>query len=99
MTARIEQLTEEQTARFSEFREQWLEIGLSTEPADRPRAEAGVNLAYEAAGLKPPSLVIWLDSPMAGAMGAALLRGETKVGKRISDQVSDQVINQVRAIT
>ena len=97
MTARIEQLTEEQTARFSEFREQWLEIGLSTEPADRPRAEAGVKLAYKAAGLKPPSLVIWLDSPMAGAMGAALLRGETKVGKRVWDQVRDQVRAQVGA--
>ena len=38
----IEQLTPEQTARFPELIEKWIKIGLSTEPVDRPRAEAAI---------------------------------------------------------
>jgi hypothetical protein len=59
----IEQLTLEQTARFPEFIEKWTKIGLSTELADRPRAEAAIRLIYEAGGLTPPEQIIWFDSP------------------------------------
>ena len=70
---RLEKLTDAQIARLPAIRAEWLSIGLSTAPGDRPRAEAGVAKAYAAAGLPPPKLIIWLDSPMQGAMGAALL--------------------------
>ena len=39
MSKKIEKLTPEQIARFPEFVERWTNIGLSTAPADRPRAE------------------------------------------------------------
>jgi len=94
---KLNKLTPEQAEKIQQVRDEWLRIGLSTERADRPRAEAGVRLAYEAAGLAPPKLVIWLDSPAAGAMGAALLAGTTKVGKQVRDQVRDQVWDQVWA--
>jgi hypothetical protein len=61
----IDKLTHEQTARFPEFVEKWTRIGLSTEPADRPRAEAVIRLMYEAGGLTPPEKIIWFDNPMA----------------------------------
>jgi hypothetical protein len=94
---RIEKLSAAQASRLPEFRDEWLRVGLSTERADRPRAEAGVRVAYEAASLPPPSLVIWLDSPMAGALCAALLADTAKAGKGVRAQVRDQVRAQVRA--
>ena len=95
MSAKINKLTPEQAATMPAFRDEWLRIGLSTERADRPRAEAGVRLAYEAAGLPPPKLVLWLDSPHAGAIGAALLSGTAKAGRSVRAQVRDQVRDQV----
>jgi len=96
MGAKITKLTPAQLARIPEVRDQWLATGLSTERADRPRAEAGVRLAYEAAGLEPPKIIVWLDSPMAGAMGAALLSGTKVAGAQVRAQVGAQVWAQVR---
>ena len=98
MAERIEKLTLEQVGRLPEFAAEWVAVGLSTAPADRARAEAGVTLAYEAAGLPPPGSVIWLGSPMAGALGAALLaQVEAQVGDQVWAQVWDQVWAQVEA--
>ena len=89
----LEKLTPEQEARLPEIRDEWLNIGLSCEPTDREAAEAGVRLAYERAGLEPPKIVIWLDNPLHGAIGAAML---AQVGDQVQDQVQDQVRGQVR---
>ena len=96
--SKIEKLTPAQAAKIPAFRDEWLSHGLSTKPADRPRAEAGVRLAYEAAGLAPPTTFIWLDSPHAGAIGAFLLtQGSSKIfGAQVRAQVWDQVRAQVR---
>jgi len=96
MAAKITKLTPAQLARIPEVRDQWLATGLSTERADRPRAEAGVRLAYEAAGLEPPKIIVWLDSPMAGTIGAALLSGTKAAGAQVRAQVGAQVWAQVR---
>ena len=50
----------------------WVKIELSTARADRKAAELAVKEAYQIVGLVPPSRVLWLDSPMAGAIAAAL---------------------------
>lgn len=47
------------------IRDEWVAIGKCTLPADRPRAEAGVVMAYKAAGYKPPRRFVWVDSPKA----------------------------------
>ena len=73
-------------------RERWLRIGLATGPSDRELARAGIEAAYQSAGLGPPQLV-WLDSPMRGAIGAAML---AQVGDQVKDQVWTQVWAQVR---
>jgi hypothetical protein len=60
---------------LDEIREMWIKIGICTDPDDVAGANQGVDLAYDAANLARPAIRIWLDSPLAGAMGAALLAG------------------------
>jgi hypothetical protein len=61
-------LTHEHLAVVRAERDRWLRVGLSTTPADRPAAEAAVRVAYAAAGLRPPGIVVWMDSPLAGCL-------------------------------
>ena len=90
-------------ALLDEQRERWLGYGLAAGHTDRVLAGAGVRLAYEAAGLEAPSAVVWLPSPLAGAVGAAQLQvgdqvgGQVwgQVGGQVGDQVGDQVWDQV----
>jgi hypothetical protein len=72
-------LTAGRAAALQRYRARWLAIRRSTEPADRGAAEQGVCLAYQAAGLPPPSRFVWCDSPIAlshRACAAARLDGE-----------------------
>lgn len=73
----LTELTKEQEALLPIVRDEWIAIGLSTEPADRPRAEAGVALAYQAANLPPPKEIVWELSPRAGAERAKALSGKS----------------------
>ncbi|MEW2140150.1 DUF6745 domain-containing protein [Streptomyces sp. NPDC005409] len=43
----------------------WRAVAAATGPADRAAAEAGVRLAYRAAGLAAPDRIVWADSPRA----------------------------------
>jgi hypothetical protein len=61
----IEKLTDEQIARIPEFVERWTKIGLCTDPADRPRAEAAIRDMYRQGGLEPPSRIVWCGSPVS----------------------------------
>ncbi|MQY05803.1 DUF6745 domain-containing protein [Actinomadura macrotermitis] len=47
-----------------QIRDEWLAVGLSTRPADRPAAEAAITGLYRLAGHDPPGFV-WVDSPFA----------------------------------
>src|SRR5205814_316376 len=78
-------------------RDEWLAYGLSTEPANRAEAEAGVRAAYEAAGLDAPKFMIWVGSPWAGAVAQAIAPQiiEKMVGDQVGGQVEDQVGGQV----
>lgn len=69
----IKKLTSEQEGLLPVYKARWIAIGRSTEPANRMQAEEGIDLAYKAADLPSPALKIWLSSPMAGAIGAAIL--------------------------
>lgn len=68
----IESITPEQEIQLARIRDEWISCGLSTEPADRPTAEAGIRASYTAAGLEPPRFIIWLESPRAGIIGQAI---------------------------
>jgi hypothetical protein len=72
MAAKIERLTPEQQARIPEFVEYWTKVGLSTEPADRPRAEAAIAAMYAGSNLPPPQAIVWCGSPLSLALARAL---------------------------
>jgi len=57
----------------SDVRAAWLAQLHSTEPADRPRAEAGVRRLYAAAGFAEPRHFIWYESPFEASWAVALL--------------------------
>lgn len=74
---RIESFTKEQEAEYGQFVRRWTEIGLSTAPADRPRAEAAIRKVYEAAGLPHPQKIVWCGSPLSqGLARASILNNE-----------------------
>src|SRR3990167_539467 len=81
-------------AAFPTIRDEWLAVGLSTVPANRAEAERGVRLAYNVAGLEAPSLMIWVDSPIAGCVAAAM-QAWAQVGAQVWDRVGTQVWDQV----
>ena len=68
----ITSLTKEQSDRFPEFVDKWTRIGLSTEPADRPRAESALRAMYAQAGFKHPKIV-WCGSPFGNAITRAIV--------------------------
>ena len=96
---KIEKLTPEQEARFAEFRDKWIRIGLCTDPADRKMAEEGIIEAYRIAGFQPPKIA-WCSSPMAMGLTRAVVLESMKdklAGKKIKNSVWDSVGDSVRA--
>jgi hypothetical protein len=91
-----EGLTPEQDALLAAVQEEWTRVGLGAGGTDRPPAEAGVRLAYRCAGLAPPDRVVWLDSPLGGAVAAALiadpgpLRGGGPLVRAVRDALAAQ---------
>lgn len=91
----ISSLTKEQEAQIPVYRERFRQIGLSTEPTDRSKAEAAVRRAYaylsesgssEAANPE----IVWADSPMLGAkLAAQYAKGDVNVTtKEIQEQAA-----------
>ena len=86
IVSKIEKLTPKQIARFPEFRERWTKIGLCTDPADRPRAEAAIHESYRAAGLQPPRKIVWCGSPLSQGLTRAII-----LDKKLMPSVGDSV--------
>ena len=89
---KIEKLTSEQEAKFDEYRDKWLKIGLAT-VCDRKAAEIAIDDVYRCADLVPPKIKIWLKSPLEGTIGSYLLH---QVWDQVRAQVKAQVRDQVR---
>lgn len=100
---KITTITSEQAARFSEWAQRWIKIGLSTEPADFDRATTAALRAYELANLKRPMIVLRMGSPYAATIGGAMAlemlqkieRLNSKIRSQIKSQVGSQVWSQV----
>jgi hypothetical protein len=103
MTKRIDTLTEEQQSRFKEWAQKWIQIGLSTEPADFDAASEAALKAYALCNLKKPVVILRMGSPYAATIGGALAWSMLKdlkfpqVRDQVRAQVGDQVRDQVRA--
>jgi hypothetical protein len=70
---KIERLTKEQKSKISKYREKYFGQAVSTEPADRARAEAAALKIAKIVGVEISS-VEWVDSPKLGASLRASLR-------------------------
>ncbi|MEU3616697.1 hypothetical protein ABZ725_31000 [Streptomyces sp. NPDC006872] len=69
-----ELVTEAVKARIAGESDRWLRAGLSTERCDRPAAEAAVAEVYRVHGMPAPETVVWMDSPLGGALASWVLR-------------------------
>jgi len=93
----IESLTEEQIAKFPEYVKKWTDIGLCTDPANRPEAEKAINKCYELAGLKRPEKIVWCGSPLSQGLVRSIITNENimkEIGSKIS--IGDSVRESVR---
>src|ERR1041384_5944960 len=88
----IEKLTKEQIARFPEFVERWTKIGLCTDPADRPKAEAAIIDCYKYAGLAPPKKIVWCGSPLSQGLTRAII-----LDKKLTEGIGTPVQAAVQA--
>jgi hypothetical protein len=94
---RIDKLTPAQEARFGEWTRKWIDIGLSTEPADFDAVTDAALKAYALCGLERPMIVLRMGSPYATTVGGAMAWSILKLLKLSSSaQVRDQVRAQVR---
>jgi hypothetical protein len=75
----------------------WLALGLTTVPADRADAEAGVRQAYELAGLAAPDRIEWCGSPAAGARTAHELVTSGETGASVRSAVRTRPWASARA--
>ncbi len=93
---KIERLTPEQEAQIPIYRDKWIAIGLSTEPAERDRAESAINMAYEAAGLECPKKIVWCGSPLSQGLTRAIIIDKNLL-KTLKAPVWDSVEDSVEA--
>lgn len=78
MAKKLDKLTPEQEARLVEYREEWLRIGTSTEPADRASAEEAMTAMYATIGQPAPAFA-WVPSPKAAQCYIALCQAQEKL--------------------
>jgi hypothetical protein len=69
---KITELTPEQTARFDEWIKKWVDIGLSTEPADFDAATKAALKVYDLIGRKRPQIVLHVSSPFAAILSGTV---------------------------
>jgi hypothetical protein len=94
----ITALTDEQKKRFPEFVEKWTKIGLSTERADRPRAENAIKKIYKLAKLEEPEIV-WCKCPMCAAISAMIISMLSRSSKKnISRKSINKIVESAKGI-
>ena len=94
---RINHLTDAHREAMRTWADKWMGIGLSTEAADRPRAEAAVREMYKVAGIPFPPRVIWVQSDIAGGLAAMLAERVWRAHDAVGDAVHRAVDGAVRA--
>ena len=94
----ITKLTDEQIARFDEWSRKWIDIGLSTEPADFARFKEAIKVAYSKADIGWHNNIVHVQSPIVGAFAAPIASliinrdiSNDAVGDAVRDAVGDAV--------
>jgi hypothetical protein len=91
----FEALTPEQAAALGVYRTRWAALRRSTISAARGVAEEGVRLAYRAAGLDPPTRLVWCDGPIA--LSHLALRSSGADGANVKCAILDRPHRQAQA--
>jgi len=96
---KIMELTPGQKALFPEWVEKYTVIGLSCEPADRPRAERGIRSHYARAAIECPDTFVWVASPivlsLAAPIAAALIENDFPVSREDLPGVVDATLRSI----
>ncbi len=90
----ITSLSTEQMARMAEYRDRWTAIGLSTEPADRGRAERAICSIYSSAKLPLPAKIVWCGSPLSQGLTRAIIFDKSSVRDSVGASVGDSGYGQ-----
>jgi len=69
---------------LNEYLDRWALLHLCRDLADRDAAEAGLHLAYAAAGLETPPRVIWCKGPLEVANSLASASTTTAIGASVA---------------
>ena len=83
----LARLSDAQQAELAAYGERWAALRGSTALGDRAAAEAGVVKAYAAAGLAPPSEIVWAGGPVELANSWA--RSRSSAGDNVRSLVID----------
>jgi len=88
---RINGLTSEQERQLAAWREQWFQIGVCTQPADRRKAENAISALYAEIG-RPAPRFLWVPSPPA-ALAEALRHTREVIprGRQPEDRLRDSL--------
>jgi len=92
----IYKLTEAEKARTGEWADRWIEIGLGTGDADRPKFQKAVRECYRFAGLEAPKVIIWAASPLVVALAGPVAAFLVAKGSKNDDAVGDAICDAVR---
>jgi len=98
MPKKITSLTPEQEARIPEWINKWVAIGLKTGKTDWETFDAYMPVCYEQAGLKYPTRVVRVSSPLVGTLASAIASQIwNKIYKDNRDSVHASVQDSVHA--
>ena len=97
--AKITNLTPEQIARLKDWSEDWIKIGLSTEPANFDKAIEAALQAYKLINRDKPTIILRMSSPYGATLGGVLAWAMLRElgGSQVRSQVESQVRSQVRS--
>lgn len=84
-------LSTEQITPLNRYRDRWADWSMSCAPADRNTAEAGVRLAYEAAGIAPPKRIEWCGGPVEIADALASMPANEDIGPNLRQDLFERI--------
>jgi len=84
-------LTKEQTLKLSQYRDEWIAIGLDTKQTDREKTEYWMKLAYKEAGLDAPKKFNWYLSPNEAVLAAMWSEVWSEVGSKVWSKVEAEI--------
>jgi hypothetical protein len=90
LLTKIKSLSAGQGAAIEGHRRRWAQLRVSTAPANRELAEAGIGAAYRAAGRPAPRQIVWCSSPIQMSALWAKTTPE-KAGPNLRTAIAEQI--------